>query len=69
MEHLELLMDLGADYHVEGDLEAAFACYRTALDMDPLNPILLSNISRLLKEAGCPDAAHRVNVKAQMVRN
>jgi tetratricopeptide (TPR) repeat protein len=66
---LNLLMDTGQDLHIEGDLQAAFVCYSEALTLDPLNPILLTNISRLLQEAGCPDAAEQVHNRALQVRN
>jgi tetratricopeptide (TPR) repeat protein len=66
---VSLLMDTGHDLHIEGDLQAAFVCYSEALSIDPLNPILLANISQLLQEAGCPDAAEQVHNRALQVRN
>ncbi|KAK3855808.1 hypothetical protein Pcinc_037804, partial [Petrolisthes cinctipes] len=40
-------LNLGAIYHTQGHYELAWEHYRTALDQDPTNPLLLDNIQKL----------------------
>jgi len=48
---------LGALHHKRGEKERAAAEYRTALELDPFNPITLGNLAVILEERGDLDGA------------
>lgn len=55
---------LGHSYNMAGDEDAALPYFRRSFDMDPLNPLVIQDLTRILLRQGAYREALDVNVRA-----